>query len=308
MHKPNATFSRASLPTRHGVSPSCVTLPKGAWLTVLDFLSHRFPNITLDEWLARMSRGEVLDERGNALRSNTAYRPNTRLYYYRSLPAELPIPFEEVVVYQDDLIVVADKPHFLPVTPSGRFLQESLLVRLKRKLGIATLSPAHRIDQDTAGLVLFTIQPHTRNAYQSLFRHRTVEKCYEAIAPRTEKLTLPAVVRSRVVQTASFMQMQIVQGEPNAETGIALLESNNGLARYSLRPVTGQKHQLRVQLSALGIPIVNDRIYPHLHPELPLNVQPDFSKPLQLLAKSLSFTDPVTGRPRHFESLQCLTI
>jgi tRNA pseudouridine32 synthase/23S rRNA pseudouridine746 synthase len=104
------------------------------------------------------------------------------------------------------------------------------------------------------------------------------------------------------------MQMQIVQGEPNAETGIALLESNNGLARYSLRPVTGQKHQLRVQLSALGIPIVNDRIYPHLHPELPLNVQPDFSKPLQLLAKSLSFTDPVTGRPRHFESLQCLTI
>ncbi len=308
MHKPTATFSRANLPTKHGVGPSCVTLPKGVWLTFEDFLSHRFPRIALDEWIARMSRGEVLDEQGKAIRPYSVYQQNSKLYYYRSLPFEFPIPFEEGVVYQDDLIVVADKPHFLPVTPSGRFLQESLLVRLKRKLGITTLSPAHRIDQDTAGLVLFTTQPQTRNDYQSLFRHRTVEKRYEAIAPQLESLTLPTVVRSRLAQGPSFMQMHEVEGAPNAETRIELLETRNGRARYALHPVTGHKHQLRAQMSALGIPIMNDRIYPHLHPELPLGEHPDFSKPLQLLAKSLSFTDPVTGQPRYFESTRCLTL
>ena len=296
------------LPSKNGVGPSYTTLPEGAWLTIADFLAHRFPRIALAEWIARMQQGDVLDERGTPLTPDSTYRSHQKIYYYRDLPPEKRIPFDETVLYQDDTIVVADKPHFLPVTPSGRFLQETLLVRLKRKLGIDTLSPMHRIDQDTAGLVLFSIQPTMRNAYQALFRQRTVEKRYEAIAPWRKDLTMPITIHNRLAQGSSFMQMRVEEGKPNAETSIDLLEKKDDLARYTLRPITGQKHQLRVQMAMLGIPIVNDRIYPHLHPEIPYGETPDYSKPLQLLAKSITFTDPVSGQLRQFESLQCLNL
>jgi tRNA pseudouridine32 synthase/23S rRNA pseudouridine746 synthase len=101
------------------------------------------------------------------------------------------------------------------------------------------------------------------------------------------------------------MQMCEVAGKPNSETAIALLESKAGLARYGLSPLTGKKHQLRAHMAALGIPIVNDRIYPKLRPASSA-VESDYSQPLQLLAKSLMFTDPLSGEPRHFESRQVL--
>lgn len=299
-------LTRPPLPTQNGVSASCVALPEGPWRTVVDYLADRFSHIPLEEWLARMARGDVRDASGKTLSIDCPFQPHRKIYYYRSLPPEIPIPFEESVIYLDEWIVVADKPHFLPVAPSGRYLQETLLVRLKRKLGIDTLSPMHRIDLDTAGLVLFTIQPKTRNAYQAMFRQREVEKHYEAIAPYRDDLTLPIVVNNRVTETASFMQMHITGGEPNAETHIALRETQGTLARYALHPVTGQRHQLRVHMASLGLPIVNDRIYPHLYPELPLGETPDFDQPLKLLAKSIAFTDPITGKRRSFESPRCL--
>ena len=295
------------LPAREGVSPSCVVLPAGAWATVADFLAHRFPHISRAIWVERLRRGDVFGEYGLPLGPDSPYCPQRKLYYYRSLPQEAPIPFEENVIYQDDWIVVADKPHFLPVTPSGRFLQETLLVRLKRRLGINTLAPVHRIDLDTAGLVLFTIQPETRNAYQSLFRERKVVKAYEAIAPWREDVLLPSLARHRLAERPeAFMQMQIVEGPPNAETQIALTEKKGNLGRYALQPITGKRHQLRAQMAALGRPIINDRIYPVLEPETPPGETPDFNRPLQLLAKSIAFTDPVTGQSRHFKSKRCL--
>lgn len=292
-------------PDRNGVGPSKVALPAGTWHTVFDFLVHHFPTIPADEWQVRMLRGEVIDQAGQVIRPDTAYQPNSLLFYYRDLPDEPRIPFDEVVLYQDDYLVVADKPHFLPVTPAGRYLQETLLVRLKRKLGIDTLAPMHRIDKDTAGLVLFTIQPAMRNLYQMLFRERSVSKVYEAIAPWREDRQLPTVYRSRLAESDAFMQMQEVAGEPNAETNIALLETRGELARYQLHPVSGQKHQLRVHMASLGMPILNDRIYPALLPDDADN--PDYSKPLQLLAKSVRFTDPLSGKLHQFESLQTLS-
>lgn len=292
------------LPTKDGVGPSCVALPEGTWRTIIDFLAHRFPGVQRTEWVARMLRGDVMDARGEAILPETPYRMHARIYYYRNLPIEASIPFDETVLYQDDYLVAVDKPHFLPVTPSGRYLQETLLVRLKRKLGIDTLSPMHRIDRETAGLVLFTIKPHTRDCYQALFRQRSVVKCYEAIAPWRAELILPMVYRSRLVEGVSFMKMHEAEGTPNAETAIELLEMEGDLARYALHPITGQKHQLRAQMNALGIPIVNDQIYPHHFPEV--TAEPDYSKPLQLLAKSLAFNDPISGQLRQFESRQRL--
>ncbi|MFD2271297.1 pseudouridine synthase [Undibacterium arcticum] len=274
---------------------------------MLDFLADRFPAVPRAEWLRRMMDGEVLDADGAPVPPDRPYRPHAKLYYYRSLPPETRIPFDETVLFQDDYLVVADKPHFLPVTPSGRYLQETLLIRLKRKLGIDTLTPMHRIDRETAGLVLFTVQPHTRDAYQSLFRDKAVRKTYEAIAPSRRDLGLPVRYASRLIESPSFMQMCETDGLPNAETRIELLEVKGALARYRLLPVTGQKHQLRAHMNALGIAILNDQIYPHLLPAASGDGgDPDYGKPLQLLAKSVTFTDPISGQLRQFESARQL--
>ncbi len=288
------------LPTIDGVSPSCVALPHGPWPTMLDFLAERIPAVPREDWARRMALGEVVDANGQAVAPQAPYRAQTKLYYWRSLPFEHKVPFEEAVVFQDDHLVVAYKPHFLPVTPKGRYLQETLLVRLKRKLGIDTLVPMHRIDRETAGLVAFTIQPQTRNAYQSLFRDKAISKTYEAIAPLHPAVSLPLRYQSRLEESARFMAMHEVEGPANAETHIELIESASGLGRFRLSPVTGQKHQLRAHMCALGMPILGDQIYPELQPALPPDVAPDFSQPLQLLAQALSFIDPVTGQPRHF--------
>ena len=285
-------------PTIDGVSASSLVLPPGPWLRLIDYLVHRLPAVSREEWTQRMQAGDVLDETGQQLGPEARYRKQTRVYYYRRLAYEPPIPFEETVLFQDDWIVVADKPHFLPVVPAGRYVQETLLVRLKRKLGIDTLTPMHRIDRDTAGLVLFSIQPHTRASYQHLFRDKAITKHYEAIAPTRTDLNWPHTHQSRLQESAQFMAMEEVDGPVNATTVIDLLEQRGELSRYRLQPITGQKHQLRAHMSALGMPIVNDLYYPVLQPDH----IPDYSKPLKLLAKSVSFTDPVTGQDRAFQS------
>lgn len=300
---------RASeLPARDGVGASCVAVPAGTWRTLAEFLYQRFPAITPADWQARMLRGEVINDTGNPISVTCPFRAHAKIYYYRSLQQEAPIPFEAQVLYRDAFLVAADKPHFLPVTPAGGYLQETLLVRLKRSLGIDTLAPMHRIDRDTAGVVLFTIQPSTRDRYQGLFRERAVHKHYEAIAPWRPELKFPLEYSSRLDESPAFMQMQEIVGAPNAVTRIALLEVRGALARYSLQPSTGQKHQLRVHMASLGMPIVNDRIYPDLQPAPSSGQVRDYNNPLQLLARSLAFTDPITGEERFFESRHRLQI
>lgn len=288
------------LPTRNGVGPSCIALPPGAWPRVIDFLIARFPGVSPGEIADRMQRGDVRDDRGDVVAPDAAYRAHQKLYYYRDIPDEPRIPFDETILFEDEFIVVADKPHFLPVTPGGRYLQETLLVRLKRKLGIDSLAPMHRIDRETAGLVLFTKKPETRGAYQALFSQRMVSKQYEAVAPYREGLDLPLSYRSRLIGSGHFMRMQEAPGEWNAETHISLIEVSGALARYALAPVTGKRHQLRVQMAALGLPILFDQIYPqHVTGE---ELDGDYTKPLQLLAKGIAFRDPVTAQHRSFDS------
>lgn len=285
-------------PARNGVGPSCIGLPAGSWPLTLDFLAERFSAIPRDVWRQRMSQGDVVDEHGVQLAPESAYQGHQRLYYYRAVPNEPRIPFDELIVFQDEQLIVVDKPHFLPVMPSGGYLNETVLVRLKQKLGIDTLVPIHRIDRDTAGLVMFSVQPETRAAYHALFSQRQVRKTYEAIAPWREGLSLPMTRESRIVEAGHFMLQHEVSGAPNALTQIDVLEVRGELARYQLRPVTGKRHQLRVHMASLGRPILGDGLYPTLTPE----GQVDYAHPLQLLAKSIEFTDPINGRSRHFES------
>jgi len=286
------------LGTRHGVSPSCVGLPAGEWLTFTDFLVERFPAIARQTWLERMAAGLVADEFGGQVTPERAYRGHMRLYYYRALESEPKIPFEAAVLYQDEHLVVADKPHFLPVTPSGRYLQETLLVRLKNQLGLDGLTPIHRIDRETAGLVLFSVRCAERDAYQALFRRHEVVKHYEAVAPWRPELVFPLVRKTRIVEDQLFFRQREMPGEVNSETLIKVLQIRGKDALYGLSPVTGKKHQLRVHMNALGMPICNDRMYP------PVEQTPedDHDRPLQLLARSIAFTDPLTGKSQQFFS------
>ena len=283
---------------RDGVGPSCVSLPAGPWATMLDFLVQRFPGIAAEVWQQRLLLGDVVDEQGARVTPERAYQPDLHLYYYRSVPEEAPIPYEETVLFQDEHLVVADKPHFLPVTPSGGYLQRTLLVRLKRRLDLADLVPLHRIDRDTAGLVLFSVQPATRGIYQALFRQHTLRKTYQATARWDPALPWPLRRETRIGDSAHFMQQQELPGPPNTVTLIQPLAVHGALARYQLQPITGHRHQLRVHMNALGLPILGDGIYPTLTPEGHTNP----ALPLQLLAQALEFTDPLTGLVRRFES------
>ena len=288
----------AALPTKDGVSPSCVSLPAGNWPTMTEFLVDRFPAVSRATWLARIDAGLVIDEFGAPVTPDRRYHGHFRLYYYREVPDEPRVPFEESVLFQDAHLVVADKPHFLPVTPSGPYLQQTLLVRLKNRLQIDALVPIHRIDRETAGLVMFSVRPAERDAYQALFRHHRIDKRYEAVAPWRGDLAFPITRKSRIVQDEPFFRQREVPGEANSETHIAVAEVMQDRARYALNPVTGKKHQLRVHMNALGLPILNDRMYP------PVASTPDddYTTPLQLLARSIAFTDPVTGQERRFTS------
>ena len=290
-----------------GVSASRVFLPADqSHPNLLQFFITQFPHIEVKEWEDRFAQGLVLNAEGEALEASSAYQPNTHLIYFRRLAREPEIPFEEQILFQDEHILVADKPHFLPVTPSGLYLHQTLLNRLKKKTGIQTLSPIHRIDRDTAGLVIFSIKPNERAAYQNLFRDRVVRKIYEAIAPYSEALNtkLPMTYRSRLEESEHFLQMMEVEGEPNTDTLIEIIAQSKPWAKYRLTPGSGKKHQLRCHLNALGIPIKDDQIYPILtaYQEYDLDV----SKPLQLLAKEVSFLDPITNAQRQFVSQRSL--
>ncbi|MEO8407079.1 MAG: pseudouridine synthase [Oxalobacteraceae bacterium] len=290
------------LPIRDGVAPSYVWLQPGPWPYLRDFLRARFPDVAPATWQDRMARGEVVDGDGVRLLPGSIYRSGIRIFYYRELAGETPIPFEEQILYRDAHILVVDKPHFLPVIPGGRFLHETLLVRLKKKLQLPDLTPIHRLDRGTAGVIMFSHNAASRGAYQSLFQQRAVDKVYEALAPTLHGYTFPFTYRSRMVEGTPFFRMQQVAGEPNSETRIDLIEQRGALSLYRLQPVTGRKHQLRVHLAALGIAIVNDAFYPVA---LPCKAD-DMTQPLQLLARAIAFDDPIDGSRRHFESVRKL--
>lgn len=289
----------APLPMRDGVAPSYLWLPEGQWPDLITFLAARFTDVPAGTWRERMARGHVVDGDGRPLAPHSAYRRGMRIFYYRELEeVETPIPFQEEILFMDDHLVVVDKPHFLPMTPTGRFLHETLLVRLKKTLGEAALTPIHRLDRETAGVVIFSRRQDSRGAYQSLFQQRVIEKEYEALAPRLQGVEFPFTYRSRMVDGDKFFIMKEESGTPNSETIIDVIEHRAHATLYRLFPHTGRKHQLRLHLASLGIPIMNDAFYPVALPSGPDN----YEHPLKLLARRICFLDPLTGDWREFSS------
>jgi tRNA pseudouridine32 synthase/23S rRNA pseudouridine746 synthase len=298
MGKQAAVNAHVPLPLRDGVAPSYLWIDDDAPGAALPYLVARFPDVGEAVWRSRMARREVIVGGGAVLAPDSELARGTRVWYYREIEAEAPIPFEEQILFQDDHLLVADKPHFLPTIPGGRFLHESLLVRLKCKLGVAELTPIHRLDRETAGVVMFSLREESRGAYQSLFQRRSVDKVYEALAAPLPGRAFPFTHVSRMVEGTPFFRMREEAGEPNSETRIEVIGEKDGLALYRLHPRTGRKHQLRVHMMSIGAPIQHDRFYPDAQPEGP----DDFAHPLKLLAREIAFDDPLTGQRRRFAS------
>lgn len=278
---------------------STLSLPPGPWTTVLDCLCDHFKAIDRGQWLDRIARGRVLDAQGQPIAVDLAFKQGLRIHYFREVPNEKPIAAQEQILHVDEHLVVADKPHFLPVTPTGEYVEHTLLRRLIRRLDNPNLVPLHRIDRHTAGLVLFSANPASRSAYQSLFPNRQIDKRYHAIAPALPHLEFPHVHKSRMVHGEPFFRMQEVEGQANSETLIDVAEKQGDLWRYLLYPITGKTHQLRVHMTALGASLCNDPFYPQVCAQ---GEEDDYARPLKLLAQSLRFKDPLTGEERHFES------
>jgi len=288
---------RSPFPQRDGLDAARLSTPaSGAWATMRDHLVDRLPVEPAE--VDRLLREQRVAGPDGLVDATTPFAPRTSLWIQRDPEPEVPVPFDVDVVHRDDDVVVADKPHFLATTPRGGHITETALVRLRRELELPELSPAHRLDRATAGLVLFTARPEVRRDYQLLFQDRQVRKEYLAVAPHVPGLALPRTVRSRIVKERGVLQAREEPGEPNAETHVELLDRRGGLGLYRLVPHTGQTHQLRVHLAALGAPILGDELYPQVRQR----AEDDFTEPLQLLATVLEFDDPRTGRRRRFES------
>lgn len=295
---------RSPLPRRHGLDAAWVRTPdRGAepkpWATMRDFLIDRIHPVPPAEIDRMLNAGEFVDAQGIPWPPDAPYRPHTFIWFHRVLRDEPEVPFEIPILHRDERIVVIDKPHFMATIPRGRHITQTVVVKLRAALDLPQLVPAHRLDRLTAGVLLLTTEPRWRAPYQSLFENRLVTKEYSALAGFREDLPLPHIRRSHIVKKRGELRAYEVPGrEPNSETLIELAERTGAYAHYCLHPHTGRTHQLRLHLSALGIPIVGDPLYPEV---LPDDVD-DFSTPLELIARRLSFADPIDGSARHYVS------
>jgi len=281
--------------------PSKLSLPQTnpGVATVLEYLIIKFPYIDAKIWQQRIADGKVHWHDGSLITTRSPFKPQQRVYYYREVDSEPSIPFEETILFQDQHIVVAYKPHFLAVTPGGIYVNECLQNRLQRSTGIKALQALHRLDRVTAGLVMFSVNPSSRHRYHHLFETRQIHKTYQAIAKISHGEKLLAQewdIKNRIVQGEPRFRMQVTKGEANSHSVIRCLQQSIQHALFELNPVTGKTHQLRVHMQELGWPILNDKYYPKLQPLSADN----YSAPLQLLAKELQFVDPITQQPRSF--------
>ncbi|MDB2386852.1 pseudouridine synthase [Shewanella sp.] len=271
--------------------------------TVLSFLVSHFSAIAEETWIERIKSGKVHWRNGDIIQLDTAFVARARVYYYREVEQESVIPFDEKTLLTTPQFIIAYKPAFLAVNPSGNFVNECLVNRLRMKTKNEQIVACHRLDRATAGVMLLSVNPETRHDYHQLFKTGHITKTYQAIARLCEplreqmaanRLTLPLhwTVKNRLVKAEPSFMMKISHGEANSHSEITLVQTKGDLGLFQLQPITGRTHQLRLHMLSLGMPIMNDKLYPLLQDK----AADDFNQPLMLLAKTLRFVDPITEK------------
>jgi tRNA pseudouridine32 synthase/23S rRNA pseudouridine746 synthase len=331
---------QSPLPVRDGVNATRLRLPdEGPWATAMDYMMHRWGHIDPQGIEDRFDAGEIRGEAGVVLDRTTPLRDHTFIWYYRTLPPETRIPVELNILHQDDHLLVVDKPHFLPTTPGGTYIQESALVRLRNQLGLPDLIPMHRLDRMTAGILLLSTNPETRGKYQVLFEKRQVQKEYECVAavepaPGHPAVDFPVVVRNRMTKSRSYLLAEVIDGEPNAETRIERLRTLGAAGETDSGRRVSSSSDSGLDGASDGAPDSQPdsgpgrralyRLEPHsgkthqlrvhmaslglgivndaFYPELLDKAPDDYTKPLQLLARGIRFIDPISGRPVEYRS------
>lgn len=304
---------KGPLPPRDGLGASRVRVPIGGEVTAWDFLTqviagqrHRHPGDNDNALSGRFAAGEVQLRDGTVLTPESIVVPGDDVFFYKIPAPEKPVPYEIETVYEDNDILVVNKPPFLATMPRAAHITETATVRLRRQTDNEQLTPAHRLDRMTSGLLLLTKRQELRGPYQSLFAERAVHKLYEAIAPASN-VQAGARWEHHIRKTHGEIAAELIDDTPNSLTNVITVDPvdpapfaahqvEGPLARYILEPVTGRTHQLRIQMLAAGVPILGDPVYPDVHPF----GEEDFHVPMRLTSVALGFVDPLSGRERRF--------
>lgn len=284
------------VPPRQGISPTRIRLPADQrWPTLAAFLTERFPPHDASAVHASFERGDVFGPDAAPLTPSAPYAPGGHIWVFRPLPEEPAVPTDLPILYEDDHLLAVDKPHGLPVTPRGGFVRQTVTTLLRHRTGNPEISPAHRLDRMTAGVLLLTKTRPARGPVQQLFAQGRIRKTYRLIAPLGPALlTEPITLSSRIIKPAESLRACDVPGVPNARTDVVLLtvlDERCGL--YEAHLHTGRTHQIRVHLNSLGRPILGDPLYPSTRTDAEQAALP----PLQLLAHRLALTHPLTAAP-----------
>lgn len=270
--------------------------------TVIEFYARRYPHSDEHEWRARIDDGSILLD-GARVGVETLLRRGQILSYKRVPWIEPDAPRTFGVIYEDEDIIVVDKPSGLPVLPGGQHLDNTLLALVRGRFGGEVApSPLHRLGRGTSGIVLFARRQGALRRLTEAFTERRVTKVYRALVQGTglpEETTIEVPIGRVEYPPIGTLHAAKSDGAPS--TSICRLLHEDREQRCSLvevRIITGRPHQIRIHMATVGHPLVGDPLY--THGGLPLPLVPGRRAPLpgdcgyRLHATYLKFHHPTT--------------
>jgi RluA family pseudouridine synthase len=237
-------------------------------LLLLDYLSRRFTYRSREEWRQELATGRLCLN-GMTGEAETRLAEGDVLVYRLPFLPEPPIDCRYAVVYEDDDLLVVDKPAPLPCHPGGRYFRNSLWSLLREEHGLDRPSFINRLDRETSGLVLVAKNRESAHRCQAQFAGQTVNKIYlvavEGDFPKGKMIAagwLGPDSASTIRKKIRFFRSSCPpEGARDCRTCFQVLTRKNGMSLLEARPWTGRCHQIRATLCSSGFPVVGDKLY-----------------------------------------------